>query len=139
MASHCFTCRNNRVCLLFSYMYLSELDFPASLKWRGIKFFFFYLTQPLPHVGISCTVTQIIVFRLPRNYQLSVKSPQPCESTRTKEARGQHWLTPESQESIQGLSVPIRPLSLVSPLGSCLGSVVEDDAGNNMAAVNFCL
>ena len=41
----------------------------------------FYLTQALTHAGISSDVALIIMFRLPGNYQLSVKSSQQCEST----------------------------------------------------------
>lgn len=43
--------------------------------------FHFYLTQPLTHAGISSDVALIVMFRLPGNYQLSVKSSQQCEST----------------------------------------------------------
>lgn len=57
----------------------------------------------------------------------------------TRGARGQRWLTPESEERFLGLSVPVRPLSLRRLAGSCLASVGEDDASNDLTAVNFSL
>lgn len=54
--------------------------FPRSPQAENL-IFPFYLTQPLPHAGISSAVALIIVFRLPGNYQSSVKASRQCEST----------------------------------------------------------
>lgn len=54
---------------------------------------------------------------------------------RTKESVGSTGSHLNPKSSIRRLSVPIRPLSLASLLDSRLGSVREDDPGNNVAAV----
>lgn len=95
----------------------------------------FHLTQPLPHGGISSAVALIIMFRVPGNYQLSVKPSQPCESTEDEGVRGQQWLTPESKEqhsaafSPDPSPLPCKPPGLPSRL--CPGR----HPGNNVAAV----
>lgn len=81
------TWRDNLVCLLFSYMYLTELGFLASPR-RRISFSFSSDSAFTPRRNLLHRHSLIIVFRLRRNYQLSVKSPQLRESTQD---RGGPW------------------------------------------------
>lgn len=117
----------------------------SSFPQVEVSLIFFYLTQPLPHAGISSTLVLIIMFRWPRSYQLSVKSSQECEST-SDEGGGRSLvssslcLNPKS--SFRGLLILICLISFPS-LIDCLGSsmkmmtmvIVTTIVG--VAAVNF--
>ena len=78
----------------------------------------FYLTQPLPHAGISSATALIMVFRLPGNYQSSVKLSRQCESTwdegGPQSAQPHTSIQRRVGASSPGLPVPLADLGLPS-------------------------
>ena len=105
--------------------------FPPSPQAENL-IFPFYLTQPLPHAGISSAVALIIVFRLPGNYQSSVKASRQCESTQDEGGprpaqadtciqrgpgvfQSRAARTPRRPQGLQGLSTMLTSASAGAP------------------------